>query len=109
MLLGCGKYLFTLIDNGADVSFTNSNCFCPTNVSQYQSPVGEVLVGLQIRAIKPQRPDSFSYYRLHKKEEKKKHQTDCNNLRGVCGLCFKSCILSVVKTMFKETKLPQII
>ncbi len=42
----------------------NSNCFCPTDVSKYQSPVGEVRAGLPIRAIKPQRPDSFSYTRI---------------------------------------------
>lgn len=52
----------------------NSNCFCPTDVSKYQSPVGEARAGLQIRAIKPQRPDSFSYKRMKTRKIYTRHQ-----------------------------------
>lgn len=49
------------------------NCFCPANISKYQSPVGEVRAGLQIRAIKPQKA---SLIFLHEnKEQKNIHQT----------------------------------
>lgn len=52
----------------------SSNCFCPSGVSEHRSPVGKVRPGLQIRAIKPQRPDSFSYTRTEIRNLNTRHQ-----------------------------------
>lgn len=103
MLLGCGKYLFNIDRRQSWWVFherQNSNCFCPTDVSKYQSPEGEVGAGLQIRAIKPQRPDSFSYRRI---ENRKKCTPDTNSL--TCDGVLVSSLMCPMwsETVFQET------
>lgn len=78
MLLGCGKYLFTLIDDGADGSFMSVRTvffFRAADVSEYQPPLLVVLVVVESVEVgvdcrlgqqKPTRPDSISHKRRGK-------------------------------------------
>lgn len=67
----------------------NSNCFCPTNVSKYQSPEGEVQAGLQIRAIKTLKVSLISLLEYRKQKEK-------NTRVFVLCLSILSCVLPAV-------------
>lgn len=61
ILVGCGKYLYAIdpIHWWVSDERQNSNCFCPTDVSKYQSPEGRKLACLQITLQRP-RSNSFS-------------------------------------------------
>ena len=106
MLLGCGKYLFTLIDDGADGSFMSvrtQTVFVPPmspNINHRWEKCGP---DCKIRPIKPQRPDSFSYSR--KRGEENIHQTPIVWPVMEC-LCILRCVLRAVGAQthcFKET------
>lgn len=108
MLLDCGKYSFTLIDNGADGSFTivtTQTVFVPPMSPNINHQWETCLLDCRLEQSSPKSQRYFPTTDFIKKNKKQKKDTpDCKNLRRDGRLCFESCVMSMVNTMFKETK-----